>query len=264
MPHRFVAAVVLSVGLLAGCNDPGPANPTFPLTVSQARLALRSMRLAPKPMARPLLVLQGYLDSGFTTEHLRREIGSVVTGGAVIDVTFLDCGTFDQCRRKAVAALDEQLPSGDPRYTVQVDAIGVSMGGLVGRYAARPSPATKQLRLARLFTIATPNLGASSVLLPVGDLVSAMAPDSPFLQQLNSPPIAPGYQIIPYVWLNDNVVGAANAAPPGMTPWWLAGLALQSPHIGAMRDDRIIADIARRLRYETPFTISPPAPLPPP
>lgn len=256
-------ALLAIISLLTGCNAPGPVNPTFALTVPQAQAALDAMRLDPKPLARPVVLLQAYLDPGYSTQYLRAQLSTVTTRGLLIDVNFLDCGSFDECRRKVITALDTQFPSGDPRYTITVDAVGVSMGGLVARYAARPMAGTRQLRLARLFTIASPHRGAESAGgITFGKLANDMRPDSAFIRQINSPPIVLGYELYPYVWLNDDMVGAANAAPPGMTPWWLAGLPLQGPHLGAMRDPRIMAEIARRLRYETPCTTSPPAPLP--
>ena len=71
-----------------------------------------------------------------------------------------------------------------------------------------------------------------------------------------------GYRIYPYVRLGDIVVGPENAAPAGQTPWWVHNPPLRSAHLAAAVDDRILADIARRLRGETPFAQDPPAPLP--
>ncbi len=169
MIRGCMAALLASIGLTAGCMNPGPVNPTFPLTVEQAKAALHSMRLNPKPLVRPVVVLQGYLDPGISTTYMRSQLRSVVKAGIILDVTFLDCSDFDQCRRKVIDLVRDDLPGGSERYTAEVDAIGVSMGGLVARYAARPvTGSTRQMRLARLFTIATPNRGAKSDLLPVG------------------------------------------------------------------------------------------------
>ena len=91
-------------------------------------------------------------------------------------------------------------------------------------------------------------------------LIVPLRPGSELVNRVNA--IKPDYPIIPYVRLNDRPVGEINAAPPGQTPWWLSTPPLSDPHCGSFSDDRIIADIARRLRGESPWTIDPPAPLP--
>ena len=70
------------------------------------------------------------------------------------------------------------------------------------------------------------------------------------------------YEMHCYVRLDDSVIGAASAAPQGRAAWWVANMPLELSHLGAAEDPRILADIARRLRGETPFTRVPPAPLP--
>jgi hypothetical protein len=88
--------------------------------------------------------------------------------------------------------------------------------------------------------------------------------DSEFLRALED---AEGerrnYEIIPYVRTGDWIVGPENAAPrDAVAAYWVSNPPFQSAHMGAPLDPRIVADIARRLRGETPFTNSPPAPLP--
>ena len=59
-----------------------------------------------------------------------------------------------------------------------------------------------------------------------------------------------------YVLLDDEIVGDHNAALPGTNPYWLPNtIGIFSPHLSAMGDDRILADIGHRLRGEPPFTI---------
>jgi hypothetical protein len=55
---------------------------------------------------------------------------------------------------------------------------------------------------------------------------------------------------------------ASHAAPPGANPFWLPNPPLKMAHLGAIMDIRILADIARRLRGEEPFTQFPATPLP--
>lgn len=259
---------ILSVLLapLAGCAT-FPANPTFPLSQVQASQDLDAMARNPLPVSRPVLILGGFLDPGYMTTLVAADLHRAISNDPFATVTFIDCASFDQCRRHLIGKVEQQFPSNDPRYTTKVDVVAMSMGGLIARYAARPSPEAaplKQLRIARLFTIAAPHRGALLADWPtISEMAIQMRPGSAFLRSLNTPPIAAEYHLLPYVWANDNIVGAANAAPPGQTAWWLPPIPLESPHIGSMRDPRIIADIARRLRGEPPYTIEPPAPLPP-
>jgi hypothetical protein len=60
------------------------------------------------------------------------------------------------------------------------------------------------------------------------------------------------------------MVGVENAAIPGRTPYWLPNIPYNPiwPHEQIMLDDRVYADIMRRLRGEPAYTLSPPAPLP--
>ena len=117
--------------------------------------------------------------------------------------------------------------------------------------------------MARLFTISTPHRGADLAALPTWDARQIdMRAGSDLLRQLDAALPTTRYSVYPYVRLGDVLVGAANTAPPGTTPWWVANQPLSLPHAGAYTDPRIVADIARRLRHEPPFTTDPPAPLP--
>ncbi len=240
-------------------------NPSFPVTLAEARRALKRMRAAPRPLERPLLVLGGYLELGLSQAFLKWRLRRLTGDDRIVGVSFTLCSSFDECRRKAIAAAESKFPGRDPLRTTEVDVVGVSMGGIIARYAALApeNAAGRRLRVARLFTISSPHLGADRARLPaVNQLQRDMRPDSAFLRRLNRPENAPDFPVFPYVRLGDRTVGAANAAPIGMTPWWAPDVPLQPPHSGAAVDPRIIADIARRLRREAPFTTVPPAPVP--
>jgi pimeloyl-ACP methyl ester carboxylesterase len=250
-----------------GCAAP-PTNQSFAVSVYDAQRVLSDMRARPRPLTRPLVILGGLGDPGFAANNLRSEFRKVTGDERVVGVSFLFCGDFDDCRKRVIEAVDKAFPSDDPTWTTEVDVIGVSMGGLVGRYAAVPShdpERPRRLRIARLFTIGTPHRGAAWAVLPaVNGMHRAMRQDSPFLRGLSEAEAAGGgYEIYPYVRLGDAIVGATNAAPHGRSPWWVPGEALQDSHLMASLDARIVADVARRLRGETPFTTDPPQPLPP-
>jgi hypothetical protein len=67
---------------------------------------------------------------------------------------------------------------------------------------------------------------------------------------------------VPYVRLGDRIVGADHAAPAGRVAWWVPNPPMELAHVGASGDPRVRADVARRLRGETPLTKTPPAAVP--
>ena len=85
---------------------------------------------------------------------------------------------------------------------------------------------------------------------------------SEFIRRLQEGLKDADYEILPYVRIGDAMVGCANTAPPGQKPWWVPNKPFQPAHMFAFSDERILADIARRLRDETPLTIHPAASLP--
>jgi hypothetical protein len=180
-------------------------------------------------------------------------------------VTLGGAWTFDSCAKRIADAVQHAFPTENPRETVEVDVIACSMGGLAARHAAdsrdRESAPGQRLNIARLFTISTPHRGAKMASRHSLDKrIACMHAGSAFLQELDGS--APPYEIVPYVRLNDLIIGEDNAAPDGQVPYWLAPQPWSESHSGANDDPRIIADIARRLRGEEPFTHHPPAPLP--
>ena len=85
---------------------------------------------------------------------------------------------------------------------------------------------------------------------------------SRLLQQLDENLDSAPYEIIPYVRLYDWIVGAENAAPGERHAWWVQNQPMQSSHLLAANDPRIVADILRRLRGEAHYTMTPAAALP--
>ena len=299
-------AIVSLVFVLVGCGT-RPENASFPLSVSAADKELKSMRSQRKPLIRPVLVVDGYLDPGLGSAVVANWVRKLTPDETqVITVNLLTSTNFDACRQTIVAAVEEAFPSDDPAATREVDVIGLSMGGLAARYAAlpaagehsasmatatvpstapssEPSPATasasspatqtadllkptgKRLKIARLFTLSSPHLGATMADVPTYLFISTqrdMRRGSPFLQQLNDVGHQPDYPIIPYVRLADLTIGEQNAAPPGQTPIWLTKRPFDSAHAGVVIDPRIAADVSRRLRGETSYVKEPRAPLP--
>jgi hypothetical protein len=257
-------AFVLAAGLLERRAN-GPSNPSFPTTRRQATLAIRQMRREPAPMSRPLVVVGGIYNA-FAAPWYAHFFGSLCYGEKIIPVSVGFCSSFEKCRAKVIDAVERVYPSSDPMWTKPIDVVGASLGGLVARYAAAPSRdpnRPRRLNIARLFTIASPHSGAKmAAQIALCQLHRDMKPQSQFLQSLAGADGSAGYQLQAYVHLNDHTVGERLAAPPGQTPYWLAKDLLIRSHNSAMIDPRILADIALRLRGQTPFTFAPPAPLP--
>ncbi|HSI32701.1 MAG TPA: hypothetical protein VK986_03845, partial [Tepidisphaeraceae bacterium] len=229
--------------------------------------ALDDMAAHPKPLARPLLIIGGFLDPNLSPPYFKSRI-THLTGDAnqFITVSPGFCNSFAECRQMTIDAVDRAFPSADPSFTTEVDVIGASLGGLVARHAAAPSSdptRPRRLKIARLFTLASPHAGAVLAdRAAVTEFHKAMRPGSPFLMSLAAHDATATYELFAYTRLEDEIVGERNAAPPGQTPYWLGTPPLQLSHVGTMMDPRILADIARRLRGEPGFTVAPPAPFP--
>lgn len=275
----MVCVLVLAASLcVGGCITPSArtrvVNPSFPVSPDEARIAIRAMQHDTRLFERPVVILSGYLDPGPGAAHAAELLREMTPDPSqVIVVPFFSLSRFDSCRARVIERVQARFPSDDPARTVAVDVIGVSMGGLIARDAAIASDdhhAGRVLRIERLFTIATPHRGADLAHLPTIDSrVVGMRPGSEFLLRLHEAAMAEAasggaYPIVAYTRLDDEIVGEANTIPPRGELFWVPNEAWQFSHLQAQRDDRILADIARRLRGETPLTFSPAAALPSP
>ena len=260
---------ILSTGCLlicfVGCAEQ-PINPSFPVTTPQARAKIHLMRTDPQPLERPLVVVGGFLDPNIRAPLTAHFFSGLTRSAKIIPVSLAFCGSFEDCRATIIAAVDKNCPSTDNQWTSEVDVVGMSLGGLASRYAAAPdrlNNSSRRLRIARLFSVSSPQNGATlAQIISLCEFHHDMQPGSQFLQTLASNDAQAGYKLYPYVLLHDEIVGAKYSAPPGVNPWWAANPPLISPHLAAMIDDRILADIALRLRGEPPFTRDPAAALP--
>jgi PGAP1-like protein len=259
-----VAVYAFMVMVLAGCAQ--PVNPSFPVSDEEARAALAQMERDRRALDRPVVVISGFADPGFALPYASDRIRSFSRHAKIIPVCIGFCGSFEECRNRVIDAVERACPSGDPYWTVQVDVVGISLGGVVARYAAAPhdfSDHFRRLNIARLFTISSPHKGATAADdWAMTDFECDIKTGSKLMKWLARYDAQARYQLFPYVHLGDEIVGEQNAAPPGRNPLWLSNPPLVPPHVGAQIDDRIWADIARRLRGEPPFSHLPPAPIP--
>ena len=247
---------------LSGCA-PSPINPSFEVSIDAARADLRRMQSDLRPASRPIVVIGGYADPGVVCESLAAELHRCIGPDAkIIPVSVGLCFTMDSARDRLLKCVQDACPSDDPSRTIDVDVVAVSMGGVVARYAAMPREGQRSLRITTLYTFASPHLGAKMAAVPSWESrVVDMRSGSEFLKRLNSAPR--DYTIVPYARLGDAIVGARNTAPPDQTPWWVPTPPGASSHLSVYTDERIIADVARRIRGEPTLTHDPPAPLPP-
>jgi pimeloyl-ACP methyl ester carboxylesterase len=254
--------------LIIACGCASPAvNPSFPVTFDSADAAIRDMEKNPQPLPRPLVVVGGYLDPDISPLWLNDFFGRVTRNATIVQVSLLTCSDFQEARANIIDAVDRACPGHAGDCTTDVDVVGMSMGGLAARYAAAPSrdPAhSRRLVIARLFTISSPHAGAVLAKAGITPLQRDMKPGSDFLKYVAKFDETAGYHIYPYVYLQDLVVGAQFAAPPGTNPYWLSKPDLATSHTSALFDIRFLADISLHLRGEPAFTNSPPVPLPGP
>lgn len=260
---KAVAYLLFAV-ILAGCAQ--PVNPSFPVTSAQARQAISDMDRNPRSLARPVVIISGFADPGFALLFASDQIRKFAKNPRIISVSIGFDNSFEQCRKHVIDAVQRACPNKDPHWTVPVDVIGMSLGGVVARYAAAPhdrSPNPRRLNIISLFTISSPHRGATLAnAIALTDFQRDIRTQSGVLDSLSCSDAQAGYELFPYVLLGDEIVGDRNAAPPGRTPLWLSNPPLSPPHLAAMSDDWIWSDIARRLRGEPPFSHFPPAPFP--
>lgn len=249
----------------AGCST-APANRSFDVSATDARKMLREMRESPCPLERPVVIIHG-LGPPVGSWVLERELKRLTGDHRIVSISYDFTAPFERSRPTVVAAVERELPCDDPEFTREVDVVAISMGGVVARYAAAPPAGAigKRLKIARLFTISSPHRGAEMAALPalLGRVQRDLREGSPFLRDLaRREAERPPYQLVPYARLGDRIVGVHNTAPEGQTPIWLPNLVLDGAHLTAFGDPRIMADIARRLRGETPLATEPLEPLP--
>jgi hypothetical protein len=249
---------------LSGCLAQRRVNPSFALSETQAREALREMRQAPVSPQRPILILGGFADIGIGAGLLRHKLDPLFSREQTLVITFADCASFEQCREKVIRRVQEEFPSDDPRLTSPVDVVGQSMGGLIAVFSAADfGDGARRLNAANIFTLSSPLDGAKLAdRWPI--VLTAMHRDmqhgSRMYDRLDQAEISAN--LFSYTRLYDQTVGDEYASLPGHGVWWVDVPPFQTPHLAGVMDDRIIADVARRLRGETPFATSPPAPLP--
>src|SRR5580693_1910987 len=92
-------------------------DPSFRITADQAHVALEQMHEHPKPLARPVVVIGGFLDPGILPPAYRDLVHNISPHAPIVLVTPGFASSFDDCRRIVIDAVDAAYPSSDPQYT---------------------------------------------------------------------------------------------------------------------------------------------------
>lgn len=235
-------------------------NPAFPAPDSGYRAERARMLASPTGLASPLVVIGGWRTPRYMAWDLARDLCNLAGGerSQIAAVGMLLCGSMDSAVDRVIRTVEASWPGDNPRETAEVDAIGISMGGLIAR-AAAIAPVRdhrKRLALRRLFTLGTPHRGASLAARITVDAQSRdMRPGSRFLADLDQAMSTANYELICYARTRDVMVGATNCAPAGAVPHWLHGPLVLS-HSTMWMNPLIRLDIARRLRGEPPLSRS--------
>lgn len=250
-------ASTFTSGPVARWLDLPRENPDFAVSPDDLALEFDRMRSMPVLPQRPVLVLSGYHAPSMMVTRLARSLHAIIGGPPerFHAIAYPFATDIDAIARRVVRQIDRVWPNPEPHRTTEVDVIGVSMGGLVARVCAQLplENGQKRLRIARLFTLATPHSGALLAdRLRIDKAARDMRPGSPFLERLNAGLPTAKYELTCYARLNDRWVGASRAAPPGREPIWVSGLKHLS-HSTITTDPRLLADIALRLRNERPL-----------
>lgn len=206
---------------------------------------------------RPLVIITGYraprLQGALLRDHLQRLTG--LPDSRVLVHSYWPEDRPEQIVHDLTRAVAEAFGSVAEGRTVEVDAVGVSMGGVLARLAAlTPNqvltgemPARPVLSVRRLFTLASPHRGARLAdRIALDPAARTLRTDSSTLARLNALPQPPGQEWTCYAVLNDRWVGARNTAPPGMHPIWVPGPRIGA-HMSVSFNPRVLADLARRL-----------------
>jgi pimeloyl-ACP methyl ester carboxylesterase len=255
----ILAAALASI-LTPGCALPyREPNPSFAVPHAEAASDLRRMAESPVQLDRPVIVLAGIGDPAVSSAAIIAALRPCLAG-PLVEVDFFDEHTFEGARQKLLTAVAAAMFV-DVDHLPAVDVVAFSMGGLVARDAAILDDAGRRLPIHRLFTISTPHEGARLAGIPLGTPQSEdMKQTSDFMHRLRS--ARREYELVCYTRLDDITVGEEFAVPEGADLWWLPTPSGEWAHMHAFEDERIMADLARRLRGEAPFSTLPAAPLP--
>ena len=264
MMHAFDACT--------GCVRRGQQNPALPCGVAGARAECARLAASPKSPPRPVVVLGGYHAWGPVSWVVAYDLRQLTDPAAahVLPVQFMLDTSLQSCAARVIRLVRDRYGTLDDTRTVEVDAVGISMGGIVARlacagdHAAFAMPAgLPRLNVRRIFTFGSPHRGSRIAKLVAPDRAARdMKPGSDMLARLDACLAhrdAP--ELTCYAQVRDHTVGALHASPPGRHPHWSDSTWTLS-HFATPHNPWFQADCARRLRGDEPF-LPPPHTAPP-
>ncbi|MDX2132972.1 MAG: hypothetical protein SFY69_13065 [Planctomycetota bacterium] len=219
------------------------------MSFDEAARFCAGLRRSPTPLARPVVVLDGWHSPGITAWGLARRL-CAMTSRRWRDFTW-STYAWAISLEMACAHAHKTLAKAD-LLGREIDVVGISMGGLVARALAGGVLGGGDVRIHRLFTIASPHQGARLARHIRLDRASAqMKPGSAFLASLDRALGDATFRLRSYGIGRDWLVGAENVAPPRARAIVVSPrgvFARRLSHFASIYDPRIQGDIAWRLR----------------
>jgi pimeloyl-ACP methyl ester carboxylesterase len=226
-------------------------NPDFHLDDEPLEADFARMRADPRPLERPVVILGGWHSPGVANWGLA---GRLTPSTSRRPEDFLSITYPTRLSLPSAAGAAFRLIESRGLRARDIDLIGISMGGILARALAANTFALGDLKVRRVFTIASPHRGAKIAKVVIPDAAAwDMRPGSRFLTALNKCDLC--HELHCYGALRDWWIGARNTAPPNLNPYWIdvaPGLGRLCTHFAINHEKRVMADIARRLRGEEP------------
>ena len=238
---------------LGGCTYTTGPSKEYPLESEQIKAAVERMEADPKGVDRPVVVIDGWTMIGGGPTIRNQMIR--LTGGTEEEIInhsyLLIFSTLESNASKIIDIVEERWPSDDPEWTTEVDVIGYSMGGVIGRVAAMPprdeKKQRKRLKVKSLYTISAPHNGVGWwlgwIFIDEMSFKTSLYAGG-YRQWLDEGISDCGYDLICYGQGNDWICGW-NTAPKGWNPVRSTGTILFS-HTTSYGNFRALADIAAR------------------
>ncbi len=181
---------VPALGLRAFGREPGiaplrPRDQVLEWGASVAGVLSRPLgflgeRLTPGRGPRPIVVIHGYAMNRACFQGLALRLAAAGLG-PVYGFEYWSLGKVSSAARKLHSFIEKIC---EKHGCDEVDIIGHSMGGLVGRYYVTLGPGRDLGRVANLITLGTPHGGSVFSGLGIGRAKIELAPQTPFFQRL--------------------------------------------------------------------------------
>lgn len=212
--------------------------------IAVALSAARPLGFLPMPGGktvgpRPVIVVHGYMMNRANFLPLARRLAAAGLG-PVLGFEYWSLGTTASAARRLGAYIDEVRAA---TGATQVDVIGHSMGGVVGRYFVQLAGGDGVVK--HLITIGSPHAGTDVSAIGIGRPARELFFGSTLLERLRRAPL-PAATRITVIWSRSDgmVPGARQARLPGAEEIVYDDLG----HLSLLASRRVAADLIARLR----------------